>query len=225
MSGLVIGIGLSIALFGLPASKWCGRYVGLMDGTAERKRLRTDLTKWLVTGLLLCYLFLVESESLSSIGAVSPEALPLAGGLPEAVGLIIWWIAGTIGTIVLTTVLYVGYQHFDFSVPEEVVEDQGDRSVPSLLVIAVTAGVTESVLYGAYPIERLATLTGSLVVAGALTWLVFTAVHYVGETFTGEETIYIGGPALAVTILYVLSGSLVVIVLVHSSVNILSFMT
>jgi hypothetical protein len=37
--------------------------------------------------------------------------------------------------------------------------------------------------------------------------------------------VYIGVPALSVTVLYVLSGSLLVIVLVHSTVNTLSFVT
>lgn len=121
--------------------------------------------------------------------------------------------------------MYVIYDRFGFTIPREFVEDQAARSYPAMLFTAVTAGVTESVLYGAYPIERLTMLTGSVIAAAVVTWLMFTAVHYVGDTFSLEEAVYIGAPALSLTVLYVLSGSLLVIVLVHSTVDTLSFVT
>jgi membrane protease YdiL (CAAX protease family) len=45
------------------------------------------------------------------------------------------------------------------------------------IAYAITIGVVEEVLYRGYPIERLLAYTDSPVVAGGLTWVVFTAVH------------------------------------------------
>lgn len=217
--------GLWIAFLGHPGFSFLRDRFKVSDPTGWDDRVISDLSKWLLTGLLLGYLLAIEGDSLSSIGVAFPEAILPVSGLSGPAGLIVWWIAGTVGTAALTSVVYVIYDRFGLTVPGEFVEDQSARSYPAMLFTAVTAGVTESVLYGAYPIERLTTLTGSIIVAGTITWLVFTAVHYMGDTFSLEETVYIGIPALSVTVLYVLSGSLLVIVLVHSTVNTLSFVT
>jgi membrane protease YdiL (CAAX protease family) len=217
--------GLSIAFLGHPGLISLRDRFGVSDLVGWHDRVISDLSKWLLTGLLLGYLLVIEGDSLSSIGVAFPGAIPPGSGLSGPPGLVAWWIAGTIGTAALTSVVYMIYDRFGFAIPGEFVEDQAARSYPAMLFTAVTAGVTESVLYGAYPIERLTTLTGSVIAAGTITWLVFTAVHYQGDTFSLEETVYIGIPALSVTVLYVLSGSLVVIVLVHSTVNTLSFVT
>jgi membrane protease YdiL (CAAX protease family) len=222
---LTAAVGISIAFLGHPGFSSLRGRLGVSGVVGWDDRVVSDLSKWLLTGLLLGYVLVIEGGSLSSIGVAFPEAIPPGSGLSGPPGLVAWWIAGTIGTVALTSVVYAVYDRFGFAVPGEFVEDQAARSYSAMLFTAVTAGVTESVLYGAYPIERLTTLTGSVIAAGTITWLVFTAVHYQGDTFSLEETVYIGIPALSVTVLYVLSGSLVVIVLVHSTVNTLSFVT
>jgi membrane protease YdiL (CAAX protease family) len=45
------------------------------------------------------------------------------------------------------------------------------------VVIALTAGVTEEVLYRGYPIDRIGGLTGKLWIGGAVTYAVFTSAH------------------------------------------------
>ncbi|MFB6228424.1 MAG: type II CAAX prenyl endopeptidase Rce1 family protein [Halobacteriales archaeon] len=222
---LTAAVGLSIAFLGLPGLSSLRDRLDAFDESRWDARVLSDLSKWVVTGLLIGYLLAIEADSLSSIGVAFPEAIPPGIGPSGPAGLVAWWIAGTVGTAALTSVVYVVYDRFGFTIPGEFVEDQATRSYPAMLLTAVTAGVTESVLYGAYPIERLAAVTGSVVAAAAITWLVFTAVHYAGDTFSLEEVVYIGAPALSVTVLYVLSGSLLVIVLVHSTVNTLSFVT
>ncbi len=222
---LTAAVGISIAFLGLPGLGSLRDRLDAFDGNRWDPRLLSDLSKWLVTGLLLGHLLVVEGNSLSSIGVAFPGAIPPGIGLSSPAGLIAWWIVGTVGTAALTSVVYTVYDRFGFAIPGEFVEDQSARSYPAMLFTAVTAGVTESVLYGAYPIERLTTLTGSVILAATATWLAFTAVHYTGDIFSFEEVVYIGVPALSVTVLYVLSGSLLVIVLVHSTVNTLSFVT
>mgnify|MGYP000586771354 FL=1 len=45
------------------------------------------------------------------------------------------------------------------------------------IAYAITIGIVEEVLYRGYPIERLLAYTDSSLVAGGVTWLVFTAAH------------------------------------------------
>lgn len=55
----------------------------------------------------------------------------------------------------------------------------GGAGIGVALVHAVTVGIVEEILYRGYPIERLLAYTESPLVAGGLTWLVFTAAHAV----------------------------------------------
>lgn len=225
MSFLTTLGGLGIAFAGYPAARRIG---GRFDAPAALPgdgTLREDLLKWLVAGVLLAYVIGVEGRSFVSIGATLPPAIPVAGGVGGAAGLLAWWVGGLVGTIALSTVSYNLYRHYDLDIGEAFADDQAERAAPLFLCTAVTAGVTESVLYQAYPIERLATLSGSVVVAGLLAWVVFTAVHYVTGRFSLQATVYTSVPALAVTVLYVLSGSVYVVVLVHATVNAMSFLS
>ncbi|MFC6735044.1 type II CAAX prenyl endopeptidase Rce1 family protein [Halolamina salina] len=139
--------------------------------------------------------------------------------------MLVWWVGGLVGTIALSTVAYNLFRQFEWDTSEAFSEEQGERPAAAFLFTAVTAGVTESVLYQAYPIERLAGLSGSVVLAGLVSWLVFTAVHYATDRFSLQATVFTSVPALAVTVLYVLSGSVYVVVLVHATVNALSFLS
>lgn len=166
-----------------------------------------------------------ERESLASIGATLPEPIPVAGGLDGSVGLLAWWLGATAATIALTMAMLGIYRRFELTVPTQFTAEQANRPVTARLFTAVTAGVTESILFQAYPIERIATLSGSLLVAAVVSYVLFTVAHHVGDASSLEETIYIGAPALAVTIVSVLSGSLYVIVLVHATVVALSLLS
>lgn len=55
----------------------------------------------------------------------------------------------------------------------------GGGGLGVLIALSVTTGVVEEVVYRGYPIKRLLAYTDSALVAGGLTWAVFTAVHAV----------------------------------------------
>lgn len=55
----------------------------------------------------------------------------------------------------------------------------GGAGIGVALLHAVTVGIVEEILYRGYPIERLLSYTESPLVAGGITWLVFTAAHAV----------------------------------------------
>ena len=220
----VVGVGLFLAFGGIHAVSWVLAQSGLLEWLADDDVLRSDIEKWVVTTLLVGYVLLIEGRSVTSIGAVWPEPIPVAGGVDGSLSVLFWWVGGTVLTVVLTGSVLVVYRRGGLSYPDKFVEQQAERPTTRLIVTGTTAGVTESILFQAYPIERIAELSGSLLLAGIVSWMVFTAVHYtVGDTFSLEETVYIGMPALALTVVYILSGSLWVIVLVHTTVNLLSF--
>lgn len=216
--------GLAIAFVGYPAARRIGGRFDVPSALPGDEQLREDLLKWLVTGTLLAYVLGVEGESLASVGATLPPPLLPGGGLGGVTGLLGWWVGGVVGAIVLSTVAYNLFRHLDLDTSEDFSAEQAERPATRFLFTAVTAGITESVLYQAYPIERLAALSGSVIVAGVVAWIVFTAVHYATDRFSLEATVFTSVPALAVTVLYVLSGSVYVIVLVHTTVNAMSFL-
>jgi membrane protease YdiL (CAAX protease family) len=245
MSVATVAGGLAIAFLGHPVARWAG---GRLDAPALRlgdETLRGDLLKWLVTGALLAYIAVVEREPLSSLGTGRPDPVPTGGVLDGVVAgldgfvaglsgfvvvpggawdVLAWWSGGVLATVALSTVVYNLFRHFDLGTQDEFAAAQAARPTAAAAFTAVTAGVTESVLFQAYPIERLAALSGSLLAAALVSWLAFTAVHYASGRFSLEETVFTSAPALVVTALYALSGSLLVVVLVHTTVNALSFL-
>lgn len=224
MNVLAVTGGLAIAFAGHPVARRAGTRLDAPAGLPGDETLRGDLLKWLVTGVLVAYVLVVERRPLSSVGTRLPDAIPV-GGLDGFAGLLAWWAVGVVATIVLSTVVYNVFRHFDLRTQDEFAAEQAARPLPAFAFTAVTAGVTESVLFQAYPIERLAALSGSLLVAGLVSWLAFTAVHHASGRFSLEATLFTSAPALVVTVLYVLSGSLYVVVLVHTTVNALSFLS
>lgn len=221
---LITAVGLAIAVGGHDVAGRLDDRFEVLPKTADRT-LRSDALKWLVTGLLVGYVLLVEDRTFASLGATFPRPLPVAGGIDGVAGLALWWVAGTLGTMLLTLAVLAVYRRAGLTVPSEFGEEQSARGPLLFGFTAVTAGVTESLLFHAYLIERMTLLSGSVLLAAGVSWLLFTGAHYLGDTFSVEETIYIGTPALAVTALYVLSGSLYVIVLVHSTVNLVSLLS
>jgi hypothetical protein len=119
--------------------------------------------------------------------------------------------------------VYTLYRRFDLDTLESFAAEQATRSRRSRLFTAVTAGITESVLFQAYPIERIVAVSGSVFLAALGSWLLFTGLHY-GETFSLVETLYIGVPALSMTILYVSTSSVLVVILAHATVDAVSLL-
>lgn len=81
------------------------------------------------------------------------------------------------------------------------------------VVLVLTAGIAEEIMFRGYAIERLATLIGSVAVGAAIAYLVFVALHL---PFWGPGgTIQIGVWSLLVTVLYVWQRNLWPCILMH----------
>lgn len=224
MNGLTTSGGLIIAFGGVPLMLFARDSLDVSTVISGDKRLQDDLLKWAVTGFLVAYVLAVEEQSLQTLGLVIPGQISI-GFLGAVSRLLVWWSGGVIGTIVLSTVAYNLFRHYDMGTQDEFAAEQAARPLPAFLFTAITAGVTESLLYQAYPIERLTALSSNVLAAGLIAWVVFSAGHFVGGRFSVEETVFTSVPALVVTVLYVLSGSVYVVIFVHTTVNALSFLS
>jgi len=135
---------------------------------------------WVITGILLVYILLVERQPLSSIGLRLPTWKSFAFGIPVAVILIV-------GAVVTIYVLFPAlHRHVSQAALDNVLHTPW-----SLRFLRVTrAAVTEEVCYRGYTIERVQELTGRKWIAFVVSVAAFTYSHlgYFGWAYL----IYVG---------------------------------
>jgi membrane protease YdiL (CAAX protease family) len=165
--GIATWLGIAIGFLGpllltSPAAR--------MLGAPERVRtmLIYQLAMWAFLAAVLWIVLGVERRSLASIGLRPPGVRSIAMGLGLAA--VIMWVLTPFNVWLMGKLGLGGY--------EEGIATA--RRMPTwLLAFAVlTAGVVEEVLYRGFPLERLAEATGSALLAGAITVLVFAFVHW-----------------------------------------------
>ena len=88
-------------------------------------------------------------------------------------------------------------------------------SVSERLFVAVTAGATEETAFHGYAIERLLALTGSVPLAGGISFAAFTLGH-LGGAWDRQAVVRIAQPALVTTLLYLQFRSLPVLIAIHT---------
>lgn len=165
---------------------------------------------WFVAGLVVAGVLWIEQRGLDSIGVTWPSIREL--GL--AVG---GFLVGI----------------FAFGVTLPLVQALGLESTRTglrtlamfptwvVVLIALTAGVTEEVLFRGYPIERLSELTGELWIGAAVTYVVFTAAHI--PLWGVGGALQIGAWTLIVTVLYVRTRNLIACMVMHIANDLFAF--
>lgn len=107
-----------------------------------------------------------EDLSLTDLGFRRPALIDLGYILVTSVGILL---------------VYTGTPPLIEALGLPVSEDAGvvgaGAGIGVALAQSVTIGVVEEILYRGYPIERLLAYTESPLVAGGVTWIVFTAAH------------------------------------------------
>ena len=207
-------VGLVVALAGFRLLDLTRRAVGRRRNTTERPDrvrsapvdLREHAWKWAVPACLLG-LLLVEGAPLESIGwrVGSPTAFLSQVG----VGLVTLF-----GVNLLSIPLWAR------------IGDRGESlaaglgtfaslSVPERVFVAATAGATEETAFHGYAIERLLALTGSLPLAGGVSFVAFTLGH-LGGAWDRNAVARIAQPALVATLLYLQFRSLPVLIAIHT---------
>lgn len=157
---VVTAVTLVIAMGALPALSLADSAIGLAEPISIALH-------WLVAFAVVGIAVRLEDLSLSSIGVRRPAWIDLGYLFGTAVVALLIFVFG--GSLVEA----IGLPVDDATSGLEV------GSFALAFAGAITTGVVEEVLYRGYAIERLLDYSGSAVVAGGLTWIVFTLVHAV----------------------------------------------
>lgn len=165
---------------------------------------------WLVAVVLLAVVVWGERRPLSSIGLERPAYRDLAAGIAGFVlGVATFLVTGRIVESLGLTSTASG------------IADVATLPVATVVAIALTAAITEEILFRGYPIERLAEITGSVWIGAGITFAVFTGAHVPFWGIGGA--LQIGVWTLVVTFLYVWRRNLVACMLMHVLNNLFAY--
>jgi len=167
--------------------------------------LISDYYKWLAAAALLGWVVIVEGRPLDSVTGRRLAPVVFLGVVA----------AGVAGMFAVSAAIPVVFDRLGLGSIEATMEQLGERSVAAILFTAVTAGVTEELLYRGYAIERLVELTGSPLLAGALSVGAFGAVHY-GEYWKRDQALQITLSGAVLVGLYLLTRSLLALIVIHA---------
>lgn len=206
MAALGILATLLLALGGPPLLAIVAGRV-LDDTSGLTARLAFDLVMWVLLGLILSIVVGVERQPLASIGLRRPGwstvfyGLLLAAGMSFVLVPAMIWLVGKSGL--------PGY-------------DRGLRHLLPLpawyrAFLAVTAGVVEEPLYRGYAVERLASLTGSYWLGGALA-VVASGLAHIPTWGPGPALVALAAAGLA-TLFYLWKRDLVALMIAHVIVD------
>jgi hypothetical protein len=196
-------VGLVVALGGFELLDRARTALGWTGGGD----LRDHLWKWAVPVALLVVV-VAEGETLASVGW-RVESVPRFFG-DVAVGLGVM-----LGANVFTAPVWARVGDGGESLAEGI-RTFASLSVSERLLVAFTAGATEEFAFHGYAVERLLALTGSVPLAGGVSFLAFTLGH-LGETWDRQAVLRIAQPALVTTLLYLWFRSLPVLIAVHAA--------
>lgn len=158
--------------------------------------------QWITTVALVGFVLWVERRPLASIGVARPTWSDLWLGLVGAVvGLLTLPV-----TISLRDALGLGMN-------EGFLRMILQFPVWAVLLIAVTAAVTEEVLFRAYPIERIAEITGSVWAGAVVSFVAFVILHL--PAWGVGHLITISGISIVLIVLYVRYRRLGPVVVMH----------
>ncbi|MBE1160697.1 CPBP family intramembrane glutamic endopeptidase [Dyella acidiphila] len=177
--------GLLLALGGisLPLGHWLDELAG------PGHVIVNELIYWALVVAVLCYVKGVERRPLTSVGLRRPS---WKDGL--------WAVAtGLLILVCLGLIYYVLFPALHWSESQQFSQL---ATIPYALqcLIVVRAAVSEELLFRGYAVERLQELSGSRLVAGALSCTVFTLDHV---TYWGWHHILVAGSAgIILTVFY-----------------------
>lgn len=202
-------VGLAFAIFGYPALVVALERAGWIPGrySLARSRVASGL-EWLVTAVLIAFVVNIEGRTLGSIGLRIPTNDEMVSGV-------------VLGTLVVL----VAMATTTFFLERVEVDTTDDVSVLFLVqpahwkvFLALTAGITEEIIFRGYLVERALALTGSGLVAGILSVGAFTLAHRPRRRSLGV-LFPILGMAVGFVVAYLVVRNVVVLAIVHAAID------
>ena len=190
--------GIVLSIFGLSATKPLRRYLG-------QTTLQTHGGKWVPAIGIAVYVKLIENRDGDSVGLRWDGPRPFLKRV----------VTGLVVMIGANIVLAPLHKRFG---TEQLEADMGELSKGSFrdhLFIAVTAGVTEELLFRGYALERIEELTGNSLLAAGSTLLAFVLAHK-GEMWGWKSVLLIAQPATIITALYLRFRDLPAVITIHA---------
>lgn len=188
--GLLLALGLPFCHLG-PLGK---TYIGPMFGG--------EVLWWVLFAAIVLYTLIVERKSLSSLGYVRPGILDIVLGILAAVVA----VAGT--GVIFQAVLPTLHLNLNRSMSAIVQAPLWFR-----FLLVTRAAVVEETAFRGYGFNRLTELTGSPMLAAAVTFVLFTLAHLSGGGWGQVVIAAYGG--LVLTILYLWRRNLWTNILAH----------
>jgi membrane protease YdiL (CAAX protease family) len=198
-----------VALAGIPlveltAGFWLG------DDSLIALSIRDILIKWMLAGVVVGVVIRVEQRSLSSIGVSRP-------GWGDFGAAILVFVLGAVSYPFTTPLL----KSLGFETTVGGIEQLAAYPLLFVLVLALTAAITEEFLYRGFPIERIAERTGSVAIGAGITVLFFVVFHIPYWGLGGALQISIN--AVLLVVLYVWRRNVVACILAHAITDIYAF--
>lgn len=181
---IVVGLFLSLGVGLLPLGTW-GKATGLLGPLAS-----TEIFWWTAVAVLILYVLFAEQRPLSSIGF---RKFGIASGLAGAIAGILL-VAGIVAIYSFVFPLL----HLQMNTGE----------MGKLLrtpfwyrfALVTRAAFAEELLFRAYPIERIAELSGRRWPAAAISWVAFTYAHL--SSWGWAQLVVAGYGGIVLTALY-----------------------
>lgn len=190
-------VGLFVALLGLPLLSLTTRVLPV-----DVPQLASVVSQWVLLACVLIVTVRWEGRSLRSIGIRRPERIDVAYLL----------VATVLGFLALAATGPV-VDAFGLQQADQSGLGVAETGVGLALLSAVTVGIVEELCYRGYAIERLEEYTGRAVLAGGISWAVFTLAH--AASWHLGDLLQVALAALVFTLVYLRRRSLVPVVGAH----------
>jgi membrane protease YdiL (CAAX protease family) len=159
-------VGLALALFSMPFV--IGLFTAFRVPLTTQNVLLREIILFALAGLVLLIIKRKERLGWDSVGLQRP-----------ALGNTAIWVMITFVGVALAIAVAFGFIKL-FGLPVGSVDSKAYDALPTwlLLVVIIRAGFVEELFYRGYAIERLQSLTGSLIFAAGIPLVIFAVSHY-----------------------------------------------
>lgn len=191
-------VGIVVALFG---------HVALRPLTEdyETTDMRSHAIKWIPAVVITAYTYVVEDEDAASLG--------IRWDGPRAFTKRV--VAGLVVMLGANVVLEPVHDRLGAEEMQSEMAEFSDTGTFERLFIALTAGVTEELLFRGYALERIESETGSRLVAAVSSTAAFVLAHK-SDTWSWGSLVLIAQPAALITAVYLRSRDLLTAITVHA---------